>query len=50
MKYVRPTIVQVELQAAAMLAESLYIYNDKNIDGNQALIKEYDDWNIWGEE
>ena len=38
-----------EAQAASMLAESLKL-SDTTVDGSQALTKEDDDWNIWGEE
>ena len=39
-----------EAQAVQMLAESLAINSDTIIDGSQALTKEDDDWDLWGEE
>jgi hypothetical protein len=39
-----------EAQAAQMLAESLAINNDTTVDGGDALTKEDNSWDIWGEE
>ena len=39
-----------EAQATQMLAESLAINSDTTVDGGQALMKEDNSWNIWGEE
>ena len=39
-----------EAQATQMLAESLAINSDTTVDGGQALTKEDNSWNIWGEE
>lgn len=50
MKYIRPSIKIEEAQAAQMLAESLAINNDTKVDGGDALTKENNAWDIWGEE
>ena len=49
MKYIKPSIKIEEAQAAQMLAESLAINNDTKVDGGQALTKEDNAWDIWGE-
>ncbi|MBQ9293612.1 MAG: hypothetical protein IJ219_01620 [Bacteroidaceae bacterium] len=49
MKYIAPSIKTEEAQAAQMLAESLNIVGDKTVDGNKALVKEDNAWDIWGE-
>ena len=49
MKYIKPSIKIEEAQAAQMLAESLAINNDTKVDGDQALTKEDNAWDIWGE-
>ena len=38
-----------EAQAASMLAESLTI-SDETVDGGNALTKEDNSWDIWGED
>jgi len=38
-----------EAQAAQMLAESLPINTNKPVDGGDALTKEDNAWDIWGE-
>ena len=38
-----------EAQAAQMLAESLVI-SDTTVDGSNALTKEDNSWDIWGDE
>ena len=50
MKYVKPTIEINEAQAAQMLAESLAINKDTTVDGANALTKEQNAWDIWGED
>jgi len=47
--YICPAMQVEEAQAAQMLAESLTI-SDSPVDGSQALTKEADDWDIWGDE
>ena len=47
--YVCPTTGIEEAQAAKMLAESLPIVNE-DVDGANALTKEDNAWDIWGEE
>ena len=47
--YFVPAMQVEEAQAAQMLAESLRI-NEATVSGDQALTKEDDDWNIWGDE
>lgn len=44
-----PALQVEEAQAIQMLAESL-ILSDTPVDGGQALTKEDNSWNIWGEE
>ena len=48
-KYICPALQVEEAQAAKMLAESLKISNT-TVDGSQALTKEDNSWDIWGEE
>jgi hypothetical protein len=48
-KYICPALQVEEAQAAQMLAESLKISNT-TVDGSQALTKEDNSWDIWGEE
>ena len=50
MKYVKPSIETNEAQAAQMLAESLKIDTKTPVDGGQALTKEDNAWDIWGDE
>ena len=47
--YLIPALQVEEAQAAQMLAESLAISDDP-VDGGDALTKEDNTWNIWGEE
>lgn len=47
--YIMPAMQVEEAQAAQMLAESLSISNQA-VDGSQALTKEDNSWDIWGEE
>jgi hypothetical protein len=49
MKYIAPSIKIEEAQAAQMLAESLAIKSDVTVDGGDALTKEDNSWDIWGE-
>ena len=49
-KYVAPAMQVEEAQAAQMLAESLPIISGSTVDGDKALTKEDDNWDIWGEE
>ena len=49
MRYIKPIIKIEEAQAAQMLAESLAINGDITVDGDQALTKEDNSWDIWGE-
>jgi len=39
-----------EAQAAQMLAESLTINSSTTVDGSNALTKEDNAWDIWGDE
>ncbi|MBR4130937.1 MAG: hypothetical protein IKU02_08490 [Bacteroidaceae bacterium] len=48
-KYFAPAMQVNEAQTAQMLAESLIISSDKTVDGSQALTKEDNSWDIWGE-
>ena len=50
MRYIAPTMKIEEAEAVQMLAESLSVVSDKTVDGSQALTKENEDWDIWGEE
>ena len=47
--YLIPALQVEEAQAAQMLAESLAISDDP-VDGGDALTKEDNTWDIWGEE
>ena len=47
--YLMPAMQVEEAQAAQMLAESLTI-SDTTVDGSQALTKEDNAWDIWGDE
>ena len=38
-----------ETQAAQMLAESLKVNSEKEVDGSVALTKEENSWDIWNE-
>ena len=49
-KYFAPAMHVEEAQAANMLAESLSINNSPTVDGQNALTKEDNGWDIWGEE
>ena len=49
-KYISPALKVEETQAAQMLAESLKINSEKEVDGSAALTKEENSWVIWGEE
>ena len=50
MNYIKPSIKIEEAQAVQMLAESLTINSDTTVDGSNALTKEDNSWDIWGEE
>ena len=50
MKYIAPSMKIEEAQAAQMLAESLTINSNTTVDGSNALTKEDNAWDIWGEE
>ena len=52
MKYIKPIIKMSEAQAAMMIAESLRIISDgdKTVDGDKALTKEDNAWDIWDNE
>ena len=50
-KYYAHAMQVEEAQAAQMLAESLPIISgDDTVDGDKALTKENDSWDIWSEE
>jgi len=49
-KYFAPAMQVEEAQAISMLAESLAINNGITVDGDQALTKEEDNWEIWNDE
>ena len=50
MSYIAPALQAEEAQAAQMLAESLAINSGTPVDGSQALTREDNSWDIWGEE
>ena len=50
MKYIKPSIEINEAQAAQMLAESIIIDDSTTVDGGDALTKEDNGWDLWGEE
>ena len=47
--YLIPTMQVDEAQAAQMLAESLPIVLDDELNGSEALVKVNNSWDIWGE-
>ena len=47
--YLIPALKVEETQAAQMLAESLKVNSDKEVDGSAALTKEENSWDIWNE-
>lgn len=47
--YLIPAMQEEIAQAAQMLAESLNISNE-TVDGSNALTKEDNSWDIWGDE
>ena len=49
-KYICPALQVNEAQAAQMLAESLTINSNTTVDGSNALTKEDNGWDIWGDE
>ena len=49
-KYFAPALKIEEAEAAQMLAESLPIVTDTKVDGDDALTKGDNSWDIWGEE
>lgn len=49
MTYIAPAMKTEEAQAAQMLAESLNI-SQNPVNGNKALTKEDNSWDIWGSE
>lgn len=48
--YLIPAMQVEEAQAAQMLAESLSVNPDTPVNGGNALTKEDNSWEIWGEE
>lgn len=52
MKYIKPLITMNVAQAAMMIAESLRIVggDEKTVDGDKALTKEDNAWDIWSDE
>ena len=48
--YLIPAMQVEETQAAQMLAESLVINGNKEVDGSAALTKEDATWDIWSNE
>ena len=46
MKYIKPILKVEEAEVVSMLAESLVIDGDTQVDGGDALTKE-DSWEIW---
>ena len=48
--YFVPALKVEEAMAAQMLAESLAINSDTTVDGGDALTKEDNSWDIWGDE
>lgn len=45
-----PTMKVEEIDPAQMLAESLFINSGTTVRGEDALVKENCDWDIWGDE
>ena len=50
MQYVKPSTEIREAQAAMMIADSLKLNSDKEVDAGGALTKDNEAWDIWGEE
>lgn len=48
MRYIKPAFKIEEAQVVSMLAESLII-SETTVDGSNALTKEDNSWDIWGE-
>ena len=47
--YLIPALLVEEAQAVQMLAESLAINSGTTVNGDDALTKEDDDWDLWNE-
>lgn len=47
--YLTPQTEIVFAEVENMLAESIAIISDTTVDGSEALTKEDNTWNIWGE-
>lgn len=47
MKYIKPAIEITQAQATQMIAESLAINSTTTVNGEDALTKETQTWDIW---
>ena len=45
-----PALQVEETESAQVLAASLIINRDKTVDGDEALVKGNNDWDIWSDE
>ena len=50
MKYIKPSIEMNQAQASQLIADSLKVNADKEVDAGGALTKEDNAWDIWSEE
>lgn len=48
--YLTPALQVEETESAQVLAASLIVNNDKTVDGDEALVKGGNDWDIWSDE
>lgn len=48
-KYIKPSFEVNETEVCNMIAESLYINHEIEVDGSEALSKEDDSWDIWND-
>lgn len=48
--YLSPALQVEETESAQVLATSLIINRDKTVAGDEALVKEDNDWDIWSDE
>jgi hypothetical protein len=48
--YLSPALQVEEAESAQMLATSLIVNRDKTVDGDEALVKGDNDWDIWSDE
>lgn len=47
--YMKPELSVVRVESQSMLADSVNVYDDAPVDGSQAITKEDNGWDIWGD-